>query len=89
MLAEQIKEEADNIIAEKGPPVTLIQNNTARLAGEVHKLRGFQGKRNKSSHLRVLGKALEKGAPWGMGPKGERKKVPRDDEVVGDVSGRE
>ena len=38
----------------------------------MHKLQGFQGKRNKSHQLSILGKALEKGHLWEAGPKGER-----------------
>ena len=40
--------------------------------GEKHKLQGFQGKRNKSHQLRVLGKALQKGHLGEVDPKGDR-----------------
>ena len=55
--------------------------------GEKHKLQGFQGKRNKSRQLRILGKALQKGHLGGGGSqRGQR--VPGDEDVLGGLTGR-
>ena len=66
-----MNEEADNIIAKiRASNNNNTKQNTVRLGGELHKLQGFQGKRNKSTESSRKG--FGEGALWGMDPKGGR-----------------